>query len=105
MLPLCGALSAERSALPKSMHPQLTHFFQLHLDWLGEVLEDGLTAGALRPEISVEQVALLLLSTLEGGAFVGWALQRKEPVLAAFEAALRNIEMSNSARRPARSTA
>ncbi len=104
MLPLCGALSAERSALPKSMHPQLTHFFRLHLDWLGEVLEEGLAAGALRPGIALDQVALLLLSTLEGGTFVGWALQRKEPVLAAFEAALQNIEMSNSARQPARST-
>ena len=104
MLPLCGALSAERSALPKSMHPQLTHFFRLHLDWLGEVLEDGLATGALRPGISVDQVALLLLSTLEGGTFVGWALQRKEPVLAAFEAALQNIEMSNMAPRQGRST-
>ena len=105
MLPLCGALSAERSALPESMRPQVENFFQIHLDWLAGVLDEGLAAGALRAGIARDQVALLLLSTLEGGTFVGWALQRKEPVLAAFEAALQNIEMSNSARRPARSTA
>jgi TetR/AcrR family transcriptional repressor of nem operon len=92
MLPLCGALSAERSALPESMRPQVQDFFQIHLDWLGGVLEEGLAAGALRPTVSPDQVALLLLSTLEGGTFVGWALAQKAPVLAAFEAALHNIE-------------
>ncbi len=92
MLPLCGALSAERSALPESMRPQVQDFFQIHLDWLGGVLEEGLAAGALRASVSPDQMALLLLSTLEGGTFVGWALAQKAPVLAAFEAALRNIE-------------
>ena len=93
MLPLCGALSAERSALPESMRPQVQDFFQIHLDWLGGVLEEGLAAGALRPSVAPAQVALLLLSTLEGGTFVGWALAQKAPVLAAFEAALHNIEV------------
>jgi TetR/AcrR family transcriptional repressor of nem operon len=92
MLPLCGALSAERSALPESMRPTVQDFFRIHLDWLGGVLEEGLAAGALRPDVSPAQAALLLLSTLEGGTFVGWALAQKAPVLAAFEAALRNIE-------------
>jgi TetR/AcrR family transcriptional repressor of nem operon len=92
MLPLCGALSAERSALPESMRPQVQDFFQIHLDWLGGILDEGLAAGALRPTVSPAQVALLLLSTLEGGTFVGWALAQKAPVLAAFEAALHSIE-------------
>jgi TetR/AcrR family transcriptional repressor of nem operon len=93
MLPLCGALSAERSALPESMRPQVEHFFRIHLDWLSGVLEEGLAAGALRAGVSPDQVALLLLSTLEGGTFVGWALAQKAPVLAAFETALHNIEI------------
>ncbi|MET0225343.1 MAG: TetR/AcrR family transcriptional regulator, partial [Dokdonella sp.] len=88
MLPLCGALSAERSALPEAMHAVVTHFFQLHLDWLEGVLDDGVAAGTLRADASPSRTALLLLSTLEGGSFVGWALQKKAPVLAAFEAAL-----------------
>jgi TetR/AcrR family transcriptional regulator, transcriptional repressor for nem operon len=93
MLPLCGALSAERAALPESMRPTVQDFFQIHLDWLGGVLEEGLAAGALRPSLSPAQASLLLLSTLEGGTFVGWALAQKAPVLAAFEAALHNIEI------------
>ncbi|MEJ0068169.1 MAG: TetR/AcrR family transcriptional regulator [Pseudomonadota bacterium] len=52
-------------------------------------------ARALAPD----QAALLLLSTLEGGCFVGWALQQKAMVLAAFEATLRNLETSSPVRR------
>ena len=105
MLPLCGALSAERAALPESMRPQVQDFFQIHLDWLGGVLEEGLAAGALRPGVAPEQAALLLLSTLEGGTFVGWALAQKAPVLAAFEAALHSIESPGPAQPKRRSTA
>ncbi|HTO81598.1 MAG TPA: TetR/AcrR family transcriptional regulator [Methylomirabilota bacterium] len=93
MLPLCGALSAERSALPESMRPTVEDFFRIHLDWLRGVLGEGLAEGVLRPGLTIEQAALLLLSTLEGGTFVGWALAQKAPVLAAFEAALHNIEI------------
>ncbi len=91
MLPLCGALSAERSALPEVMRPQVHEFFRIHLDWLAGVLNEGRAAGALRASVSTDEAALLLLSTLEGGTFVGWALARKAPVLAAFETALHNL--------------
>lgn len=94
MLPLCGALSAERSALPEDMRPRITDFFNIHIDWLRGVLREGLAARALRPDTDPDRMAMLLLSTLEGGSFVGWALQQKEPVVAAFESALRNIEIS-----------
>lgn len=104
MLPLCGALSAERSALPEIMRPQVQDFFQIHLDWLAGVLEEGLAAGTLRPSVALDQAALLLLSTLEGGTFVGWALAQKAPVLAAFEAALHNIETPGPSQMKGRST-
>jgi TetR/AcrR family transcriptional repressor of nem operon len=99
MLPLCGALSAERSALPPSMHPKIHEFFEIHLRWLAGVLEEGLAAGSLRAGVAPDQVALLLLSTLEGGTFVGWALGQKALVLAAFEAVLHDIEPSGSLKR------
>ena len=104
MLPLCGALSAERAALPESMRPMVEAFFQIHLDWLAGVLREGRTAGALRPDISPDRVALLLLSTLEGGTFVGWAMERKALVLGAFQAALDGIETSPPAQPKRRST-
>jgi TetR/AcrR family transcriptional repressor of nem operon len=104
MLPLCGALSAERSALPETLRPQVEDFFQIHLDWLAGVLVEGRAAGALKPDVSPEQAALLLLSTLEGGTFVGWALQKKTPVLAAFEATLGNLEAVDLTRRKWSST-
>jgi len=104
MLPLCGALSAERAALPESMRPQVHDFFRIHLDWLAEVLEEGLEAGALCASVSPDRLALLLLSTLEGGTFVGWALEQKALVLAAFEAALHNIETPDPVQLKGKST-
>ena len=89
MLPLCGALSAERAALPAALHPKIHAFFQVHLDWLHGVLEDG---GVSPPEPS----ALLLLSTLEGGSFVGWAMSDKAPVLSAFSTALHTLQPQRS---------
>lgn len=86
MLPLCGALSAERSALPPALQPRIHDFFQIHLDWLHTVLEDG---GIHPPHAT----ALLLLSTLEGGSFVGWAMSDKTPVLAAFSTALDTLNL------------
>jgi TetR/AcrR family transcriptional repressor of nem operon len=91
LLPLCGALSAERAALPGTMHPKISDFFQLQLDWLRRVIDEGLGTGRIRAGLVPDQAAMLLLSTLEGGSFVGWALQRKAPVLAAFEAALHSM--------------
>ena len=44
MLPLCGALSAERMALPPALHPTIHEFFQIHIDWLTGVLADGVAA-------------------------------------------------------------
>lgn len=91
MLPLCGALSAERAALPAAVQPRINGFFQLHLDWLHRLIEDGMADGSLRPSLNVRATSLLLLSTLEGGSFVGWALTDITTVLAAFDAALATI--------------
>ncbi|MCI4679117.1 TetR/AcrR family transcriptional regulator [Rhodoblastus acidophilus] len=92
MLPLCAALSAERSALPEVMGQSIKYFFQIHLDWLTEVLEEGAADHALRENISPAQTALLLLSSLEGGSLVGWALERNASVMEAFEEVMRTIE-------------
>ena len=99
LLPLCGALSAERAALPEALHGEISDFFQIHLDWLAIVIADGVARGELRAQSGAD-AGMLLLSTLEGGSFVAWALQKKAPVLAAFESALSELE-----RTPQRRTA
>ncbi|HEV2674418.1 MAG TPA: TetR/AcrR family transcriptional regulator [Aliidongia sp.] len=94
MLPLCGALSAERSALPESLRATVCAFFDLHLNWLADVVREGVAAGELTDAIGIDRVALLLLSTLEGGSFVGWALQKTDPVLSAFHDVLATLSTS-----------
>ena len=73
MLPLCGALSAELSALPPSMQARVRRFFALHLKWLEQVVSAGVAAGELPAGTDVGRAALLILSTLEGASLVAWA--------------------------------
>lgn len=73
MLPLCGALSAELSALPQSMQARVRGFFALHLKWLEQVVRAGVAAGELREDTDAARTALLILSTLEGASLVAWA--------------------------------
>jgi TetR/AcrR family transcriptional repressor of nem operon len=102
LLPLCGALSAERAALPESLRPKVTHFFKLQLDWLTAVIAHGIEAGDFEGGIAPDRTAMLLLSTLEGGSFVGWAMEDKAPVLAAFDAALHHVATTSTKRVPRR---
>jgi TetR/AcrR family transcriptional repressor of nem operon len=92
MLPLCGALAAERDALPEKVRPMIIDYFQIHRRWIREVVETGKAAGEIRLALPGEQFALVIVSVLEGGSFVGWAYEKKELVLAAFESALDLIE-------------
>lgn len=73
MLPLCGALSAEMSALPRSLQKRVRYFFELHLKWLEEVVRAGVAAKELRGDIDEKHAAMLILSTLEGASLVAWA--------------------------------
>lgn len=88
MLPICAALAAERAALPPSTYPLLSEFFQDQLDWLAAVVREGMAAGLLAPPQPPETAALVLYSALEGGAMIGWGMDRSSMVLAAFEAVL-----------------
>lgn len=74
MLPLCGALSAELSALPRSMQARVRHFFALHLKWLEQVVRAGVASGQLPEDTNVARTAQLILSTLEGASLVAWAM-------------------------------
>ena len=73
MLPLCGALSAEMSVLPKSLQGRVRYFFELHLSWLERVVGAGIAAKELRGDIDEKPAATLILSALEGASLVAWA--------------------------------
>lgn len=92
MMPLCGALSADTIALPASMQQRVHDFFKLHLDWLDEVLRDGIAEGALRRDLDVKCTAALLLSVLEGASLVAWALKDGATMEPAFEQAVSSIK-------------
>jgi len=92
LLPLCGALAAERAALPDAMRTVIQHFFQLHLDWLVEQIDAGKAGGVFDPQADALETAHLLLGALEGGSFVAWALDDTRTMLRAFDAALLTLE-------------
>lgn len=91
MLPLCGALSAGSSALPDRMRPLVAAFFELHLEWLQRVIRNGISAGEVRAGKSPDKSALLLLSSLEGGSLIAWALGNNTSLLHGFEEALEGL--------------
>jgi len=72
---LCGMLGAESETLPEPVRQELQRFFEINLAWLTVVLDKARAPEA--PDAS--QLALLLLSALEGSMIVG----RTPPVEAA----------------------
>lgn len=89
--PLCCALSAELGVLPDSIQEKTRRYFDLHLDWLTGVIEAGRTAGELRWPGEARALAVLLLTTLEGGSLVARAQQAPELVLAGFAQVMMQI--------------
>jgi TetR/AcrR family transcriptional regulator, transcriptional repressor for nem operon len=92
MLPLCGALSAEMSALPKSMQERVRSFFELHLNWLQEVIRAGIVSEELRGGIDSNRAAELILSTLEGASLVAWATGDGKTVKRAVEGVIAGFD-------------
>jgi TetR/AcrR family transcriptional repressor of nem operon len=71
--PLCCALSAELGVLPEAIQEKTRRYFDLHLDWLTRVIDAGRTAGELHWPGEARDLAVLLLTTLEGGSLVARA--------------------------------
>ena len=88
MMPVCGALAAERMVLPPSSYPLIQDFFQMQIDWLTEVIAEGVTAGVIAPPMPPQQAAMVVFSALEGGTMIAWGMDRTSMVLTAFEAVL-----------------
>lgn len=83
-LPLCGALAAELSVLPEALKQLTRQFFEVHLAWLKNNLALGQSLNVIKAELDPEALARALLSVLEGGSFVAWALSEKVTDLVGF---------------------
>lgn len=80
LLPLCGALAAERAVLPPNLQ-RLTHqFFDMQLTWLTRILNEGIDLGEIAEGGGAKEKAFLLLSLLEGSCFINWATKGKAPL-------------------------
>ncbi|CAB1403687.1 TetR family transcriptional regulator [Pseudomonas fluorescens] len=91
MLPLCGALAAELSALPDSLKELTKKFFDIHLQWLEKNLDLGKAKNVIKAEINPREISRAILSLLEGSSFVSWALSDDEVDQAGFDFILHNI--------------
>lgn len=74
LLPLCGVLASDVSALPEALRSRVEQFFQHHLDWLENEIRAGAESGELTIAMSPKRAARVVLSTLQGASLVAWAL-------------------------------
>jgi len=96
MLPLCGALSAEMSVLPKPMQERVRYFFKLHLEWLEGVVRAGIAAKEFRGDIDEKRAATLILSTLEGASLVSWAIDDVSVIKRSTQQVVAGLEKSHA---------
>jgi TetR/AcrR family transcriptional repressor of nem operon len=80
MLPLCGALAAEMSALPVGLQQLTYRFLNMQLKWLEAVIEQGMEREEFPRGVGAKQKAFVLLSMLEGSSFINWATKAGDPM-------------------------
>ena len=68
---VCGMLGAESNSLDPALNVEVKRFFQINLDWLNSVIEEGLTQGVLRSPHDAKALSETLLALLEGAMLVG----------------------------------
>lgn len=96
LLPLCGALAAEMSALPLSLQGLTRRFFESQLNWLQSTLSDTVRQHHWVLDKPLETYAFMLLSALEGASLIEWALGRSNDPLAGFNYLLETLAMRSS---------
>ncbi|MNC53380.1 hypothetical protein D3C75_1027850 [compost metagenome] len=94
MLPLCGALAAELSALPDSLKELTRKFFEIHLAWLESNLLLGQSERVIKRDVNPKAVSRAILSLLEGSSFVSWALSETVVDQSGFDLILNGIIVS-----------
>ncbi|CAK9890120.1 hypothetical protein PS652_02953 [Pseudomonas fluorescens] len=94
MLPLCGALAAELSALPESLKELTRKFFQIHLLWLESNLAKGQAENLIRGDLNPKEISRAILNILEGDSFVSWAMSDRVGSQSGFSLILKSIVVS-----------
>ncbi|MBD8235911.1 TetR/AcrR family transcriptional regulator [Pseudomonas fluorescens] len=94
MLPLCGALAAELSALPDSLKGLTRRFFEIHIAWLENNLALGQSEKVIKADLNPRTVSRAILSVLEGSSFISWALNDTVVDQSGFDLILNNIVVS-----------
>jgi len=69
---LCGILAAEFDTVPALIQESISEFFRFNAQWLAQTIARGRAAGSVRGSGSDEELAQLLLSTLEGALLICW---------------------------------
>lgn len=67
---LCGMLAAEYETLPPPMRDAVLRFFDDNEVWVQHVLEQGAREGTLRLDAPADEIALTIVSALEGAMLV-----------------------------------
>ncbi len=67
---LCGMLAAEYSSLPPPMQQEIRAFFDMNEEWLGQLVAEGRDSQVLHFEGPAQDLARLLLSSLEGAMLI-----------------------------------
>ena len=80
LLPLCGALAAEMSALPAGLQTITRRFFDMQLKWLTTIIDQGIERGEIPRGSGARQKAFVLLSVMEGSSFIDWATKEGDLV-------------------------
>lgn len=84
MLPLCAALAAERDALPQPLQDGVRDFIQAQRRWVADVVAEGVASGELNATGTPDDMALQLISLLQGASLVAWAMRDSQMVARGF---------------------
>lgn len=89
--PLCCALAADLAALPPAIHARTRAYFDLHLVWLGRIVEAGIARREIVWSGNAAGLAVLILGSLEGGSLLGRVWRNENEVAAGLHEILVHI--------------
>ncbi|MDJ0788709.1 MAG: TetR/AcrR family transcriptional regulator [Myxococcota bacterium] len=68
---LCGSLASDIDTLPEALRPHVGGYLDRTEEWIAEQIQAGTSAGEFEPAASAADLAVLLMSGLQGALFLG----------------------------------